>query len=305
MNSPHHLATVLCGVIGFLPALAIAGGVSNGSELVRGKNCGIPEGTELVESSETIFKAPVEVTGKILGSVKTTHNSGVVKFVKCKFINPGFVSAANGEGASPGSAFYTVQRAGQGSVELEDCEVYGGKSVAITGVDKVTRTYVAEGNDLLRAPAGDSYYTEVLAEKVLMSNPEAHSDVMQVTFGKDRSADNPAVATIHVVRCKFDPRNRIGADGKALDPVNGAIQLGSFGPHTGVTGEITDCFFDGGAFTLAGGGRGDAGTPIVLRGNKFGRNCKYGAMNPNWRNDHDIDESNVWADNSTPAKGKP
>lgn len=292
--------------LALLPRLAWADGpVAHGSELVRGKNCGIPEGTALTESSETVFKQPEVVTGKILGSVRTTHSDGVVKFVKCKFINPGFVSAAEGDKATPGTAYYTVQRGGKGSVELEDCEVYGGKSVAIMGVDKVTRTYVAEGNDLLRAPEGESFYTEVLAEKVLMSSPESHSDVMQVTFGKDRTPDNPAVGTIHVVRCKFDPRNRIGADGKSIDPVNGAIQLGSFGPNTGVAGEITNCFFDGGAFTLSGGGRGEAGTPIVLRGNKFGRNCKYGPINPNWRKEHDLDDSNVWADTNTPAQGKP
>ncbi len=77
VNSPHNLAAV-CGVVFLLPGLALAG-ISNGSELVKGKNCGIPDGTELVESSETIFKSPEVVTGKVFGSVKTTHDSGVVK----------------------------------------------------------------------------------------------------------------------------------------------------------------------------------------------------------------------------------
>lgn len=279
--------------------------VRHGSELVRGVNCGLPEGTKLEPDDVAVFARPEVVTGKLLGAVKTKHDEGVVKFVKCKFVNPGFVSAEAGEAATPGTAYFTVQRAGRGSVELEDCEVYGGRSVAIMGVDRVTRTYVAEGNDLLRAPEGESFYTEVLAEKVLMASPESHSDVMQVTFGKDRTAENPAVAVIHVLRCRFDPRNLLDADGKSLQPVNGAIQLGSFGPHTGVSGEIRDCAFDGGAFTLSGGGRGDAGQPIVLRGNTFGRNSRYGAMNPNWRKDHDVDDSNVWADTKTPAQGKP
>ncbi|MFZ4682734.1 MAG: hypothetical protein ACOYMS_09545, partial [Terrimicrobiaceae bacterium] len=283
-----------------LSLLSARAEVKQGSELVRGENCGIPAGTKLEESADTVFKHAEVITDKILGSVKTTHTEGVVKFVRCKFVNPGFVPLSEGEKASPGSAFYTVQRAGPGSVELEDCEVYGGKSVAIVNVDKVTRTYVAEGNDLLRAPEGESFYTEVLGEKLLMSSPESHSDIMQVTFGKDRLPENPAVATIHVIRCKFDARGRIGDDGKSADPVNGAIQLGSFGPNTGVKGEITDCFFDGGAFTLSGGSRGEAGQSIVLRGNKFGRNSKYGATNPNWRKDHDVDDSNVWADTGEP-----
>ncbi len=93
-------------------------------------------------------------------------------------------------------------------------------------------------------------------------------------------------------------------DGKSADPVNGAIQLDSFGPNTGVKGEITDCFFDGGAFTLSGGTRGEAGEPIFLRGNKFGRTSNCGATNPNGRKDHDVDDSNVWADTGEPAKGK-
>lgn len=288
-----------------LSLLSARAEIKHGSELVRGQNCGIPEGTKLEKSTDTVFKHAEVITDKILGSVKTTHAEGVVKFVRCKFVNPGFIPLAEGEKASPGSAFYTVQRAGPGSVELEDCEIYGGKSVAIANVDKITRTYVAEGNDLLRSPEGESVYTEVLGEKLIMSSPESHSDIMQVTFGKDRTPDNPAVATIRVIRCKFDARGRIGDDGKSRDPVNGAIQLGSFGPNTGVKGEITDCFFEGGAFTLSGGGRGEAGQAIVLRGNKFRRNCKYGPMNPNWRTDHDVDDSNVWADTGEPAKGKP
>lgn len=303
MNPPRLFAALVLCPLFFSPAALAA--VSHGSELVCGKNCGIPEGTELKESPETVFKQPEVITGKILGSVKTTHNEGVVKFVKCRFVNPGFVPLTEGDKASPGSAYYTVQRAGQGSVELEDCEVYGGKSVAVMGVDKVTRTYVAGGNDLLRAPEGESYYTEVLGEELIMDSPASHSDIMQVTFGKDRTPENPAVATIHVVRCKFDARGRIGENGKSLDGVNGAIQSGSFGPNTGVAGVITDCFFEGGAFTLAGGGQGDAGKPVVLRGNKFGRLSAYGALNPNWRKNHDVDASNVWADTGAPAEGKP
>lgn len=303
MNPPRLFAALVLSTVFFSPAALAA--VSHGSELVRGKNCGIPEGTELKESPETVFKQPEVITGKILGSVKTTHNEGVVKFVKCRFVNPGFVPLTEGDKASPGTAYYTVQRAGQGSVELEDCEVYGGKSVAVMGVDKVTRTYVAGGNDLLRAPEGESVYTEVLGEELIMDSPASHSDIMQVTFGKDRTPENPAVATIRVVRCKFDARGRIGENGKSLDGVNGAIQSGSFGPNTGVAGVITDCFFEGGAFTLAGGGQGDAGKPVVLRGNKFGRLSLYGALNPNWRKNHDVDASNVWADTGAPAEGKP
>lgn len=303
MTSPRLFALSVFSALLFGPPTFA--GVLHGSGLERGKNCGLPAGTELVESAETVFQQPEVITGKVLGSVRTTHNEGVVKFVKCKFVNPGFVPLSEGDKASPGTAYYTVHRAGRGSVELEDCEVYGGKSVAIMGVDKVTRTYVAGGNDLLRAPEGESFYTEVLGEELIMASPESHSDIMQVTFGKDRTPENPAVATIHVVRCKFDARGRIGENGKSLDGVNGAIQSGSFGPNTGVAGVITDCFFEGGAFTLAGGGQGDAGKPVVLRGNKFGRLSAYGALNPNWRKNHDVDDSNVWADTGAPAEGKP
>lgn len=285
--------------------LNAAAEVKHGAELVRGINCGLPEGTSLETSSETTFGSADVITGKSFGAVKTTHKSGVVKFVRCKFTNPGFVSLDAGEGMTPGTESYTVQRFGEGTVELEDCEVYGGKSVAILNVDKLTRTYVAGGNDLIRAPAGESFYTEVLGEKLQMASPESHSDVLQVTFGKNQTKDHPLLGTVHIVRCKFDARGRTGEDGKSLDPVNGAIQLGSFGPNTGVTGVITDCFFDGGPFTLSGGGKGDIGDPVVLRGNKFGRNCKYGPMHPGWRTNHDVDDSNVWADTGTSAQGKP
>jgi len=305
MNTPRSLAGAFSVFLALVASGWAAEAVKHGSELVRGKNCGIPDGTTLEESSETVFKQPDVITGKIFGSVKTTHEDGVVKFVKCKFINPDFVPLSEGDKASPGTAFYTVNRAGKGSVELEDCEVYGGKSVAVLNVDKMTRTYVAEGNDLIRSPEGESVCTEVLAERLIMASPESHSDILQVTFGKDRTSEDPAVADIRLIRCKFDARGRVGDDGKSLDGVNGAIQLGSFGPNTGVKGEITDCFFEGGAFTLAGGGRGEAGQAIVLRGNKFGRLSKYGAMNPSWRKDHDVDDSNVWADTGSPAEGKP
>jgi len=288
-----------------LAAASVQAQVNHGSELKRGENCGIPEGTNLQPSSETVIKSPEVITGKIFGALKTTHSDGVVKFVNCRFVNPGYVPLTEGDLASPGTVSYTVQRAGTGSVELENCEVFGGKSVAILGVDKVTRTYVAGGNDLIRVPKGESIYTEVLGEQLIMSSPASHSDILQVTFGKDQTADDPAVADIHLIRCKFDARGRVDGEGKSLDGVNGAIQLGSFGPNTGVKGEITNCFFEGGAFTLAGGDRGDAGKPIVLRGNQFGRLGKYGAMNPNWRKNHDVDESNVWADTGAPARGKP
>lgn len=279
--------------------------VKHGEELVRGVNCGLPEGAETEPSSDTIFSSATVVTGKSFGAVKTTHQEGVVKFVRCKFTNPGFVSLDQAEGATPGTESYTVNRSGKGSVELEDCEIYGGKSVAVLNVDKMTRTYVAGGNDLIRVPSGESHYIEVLGEKVQMASAESHSDVMQVTFGKGQGPDTPLLAQMRVIRCKFDSRGRIGEDGKSADPVNGAIQLGSFGPHTGVEGEITDCFFDGGPFTLSGGGKGELGKPVVLRGNKFGRNCKFGPMHPGWRANHDVDDTNVWSDNGNSAQGKP
>lgn len=306
MRAPRR-SPLLCGALFLASALSApaADGVSHGSELARGKNCGLPEGTELTPSSDTVFPQPAVITGRLLGAVRTTHTDGVVKFVKCKFVNPGYVPLSEGDKATPGTAYFTVQRAGKGSVELEDCEVYGGKSVSVMGVDKITRTYVAEGNDLFRAPEGDSYYTEVFGDRLIMASPESHSDVLQVTFGKDRTAENPAIAVIHLDRCKFDARGRTGDDGRSLDGVNGAIQFGSFGPHTGVAGEITNCAFEGGAFTLAGGGAGEVGRPVVLRGNTFGRLSKYGALNPNWRKNHDVDDSNVWADTRTPAVGKP
>ena len=294
------LTALLALVVSSAPAQT-----NNAKDLKRGINCGIPEGTKLTPSSETVIKSPCVITGKTLGAVKTTHADGVVKFVKCKFVNPGYVPLSEGDKASPGTAFYAVQRAGKGSVELEDCEVYGGKSVAVLGVDKMTRTYVAGGNDLLRPPEGESVYTEVLGEQLIMDSPASHSDVLQVTFGKDRTPENPAVADIHLIRCKFDARGRTDKDGKSLDAVNGAIQFGSFGPNTGVKGEITNCFFDGGALTLAGGGQGDAGKPVVLRGNQFGRLAKYGALNPNYRKNHDVDDSNVWADTGAPLDKKP
>ncbi|MBN8708639.1 MAG: hypothetical protein J0I10_04620 [Verrucomicrobia bacterium] len=278
--------------------------VKHGGDLVRGVNCGLPADAVLEKATETVFKEPVVVTGKLLGPVRTTHSEGVVKFVKCRFVNTGYVPLSEGDKATPGTAHFTVQRVGKGSVELEDCEVLGGKSVSIMGVDKITRTYVTGGNDLFRPPEGESYYTEVLGEGLIMDSPASHSDILQVTFGKDRTPDNPAVATIHLLRCKFDARSRTGADGRSLDAVNGAIQLGSFGPNTGVTGEITGCYFDGGAFSLAGGDHGDAGKPVVLRGNKFGRLSKYGPINPRWRENQDIDDSNVWADTGEPLKAR-
>jgi len=278
--------------------------VTHGSELVKGKNCGIPEGTQLEASGETTFKEPAVIENKILGSVTTTHSDGVVKFVRCKFVNPGFVSMSEGEKATPGTAYYTVQRKGTGSVELEDCEVYGGTSVAVLNVDKMLRTYIAEGNDLIRVPKGESFYTEVLAEKLLMNSPQSHSDVLQATFN-EAPADNPSVADIHLLRCRFDARGRTDEDGNSLDPVNGAIQFGGFKANSGAKGVITDCAFEGGSFTLQIGAPKPPSEPLVLRGNTFGRKCKYGPARPGLWEGHDMDESNVWADTRQPAKGKP
>lgn len=272
--------------------------VKHGSELKRGVNCGIPEGTVLKEDSTAEFSKAEVITERSFGAVKTTHSEGVVKFVRCKFTNPGYVAPGGTESPTPGTVPYTVNRAGTGSVELEDCEVYGGKMVAVRKVDKLTRTYVSGGNDLLRAPEGDSFYTEVMAEMLLLSSPQSHSDVMQVTFTKD-PAGKPLVAHIHVVRCLFNATVPEGTKN-----ANGAIQLGAFQDQNGVMGEITDCFFDSGAFSLSGGAMGELGKPIVLRGNQFGRNAKFGPFNPNWKKTHDIDDSNVWADTGKPASSK-
>jgi hypothetical protein len=302
MSIPTRLLAVL-----FLlaPITTVRADVKHGEELVRGVNCGLPKDAVLHPSSESLFKSPAVIENKSFGAVKTTHASGVVRFVRCKFTNSGFVSAASDPAvANPGTDLYTVQRAGAGSVELEDCEVYGGKSVAINGVDKITRTYVTEGNDLLRAAPGESVWTEVLGDKILMASAESHSDVMQVTFGKQQTTETPQLARITVLRCRFDPRNNIGADGKAGQSGNAAIQLGSFGPHTGVEGRITDCYFDGGAYTLGGGGKGDLGGPVVVRGCKFGRNAVYGPVHPGWRTNHDVDGSNVMADTGEPLPAK-
>ncbi len=303
MKFSHALVVTFCGLA--CSTQHVMAEVAHGSELVRGVNCGIPEGTKLEPSSITTFSTPDEITGQTFGAVKTTHKDGVVKFVRCKFVNPGFEPMTAEAAGAVGSERYTVHRFGEGSVELEDCEIYGGSSVAVLNVDKMTRCYVAGGNDLIRVPSGDSFYTEVLGEKVQMAGPSSHSDVMQVTFGKQQTEDSPLVANIKVLRCKFDCRGRIGDDGKSIDPVNGAIQFGGFGPHTGVMGEITNCYLDGGPFTLSGGGGGDLGKPVVLRGNQFGRNSKYGPMNPSWRESQDVDDTNVWADTGAVAKGRP
>lgn len=281
--------------------LAAAGSpaeVKHGSELKRGVNCGLPEGTVLQEDSTAQFTKAEVITGKSFGAVTLSHNEGVVKFVRCKFTNPGYVAPGGTESPSPGTVPYTVNRAGTGSVELEDCEVFGGKMVAIRKVDKLTRTYVSGGNDLLRAPEGDSFYTEIMAEMLLKSSPESHSDVLQITFTKDPSG-KPLVAQIHVVRCLFNATVPAGTKN-----ANGAIQSGAFQEQNGVLGEITNCFFDGGAFSLSGGAAGELGKPIVLRGNQFGRNAKFGPFNPNWKKNHDLDDSNVWADTGKPAASK-
>lgn len=285
--------------------LAAKAEVKHGSELVRGENCGIPKGTVLTKSTEKIISEPIVISDAILGAVKTTHSDGVVKFVRCKFINPGYVPLSEGDTATPGSERYTVHRAGTGEVELEDCEIYGGSSVAILNVNKMTRCYVAGGNDLIRPPSGDSIFTEVRAEQLQMASPESHSDIFQVTFGKAQTEATPLVANIQVIRCYFDARGRIGEDGKSLDSVNGCLQFGGFGPHTGVQGAVTDSFFEGGAFTMSGGGAGDLGAPVKFSGNTFGRNCKYGSFHPGYRTNHTVDETNVWADTGAEAKGKP
>ncbi|MDX2081884.1 MAG: hypothetical protein SFU53_13960 [Terrimicrobiaceae bacterium] len=282
-------------------AVSVLADVRHGEELQRGVNCGLPEGAELEPSAQRVFAQPEEIVGKLLSSVRTTHEQGTVRFIRCKFVNPGFVPMGGADPATPGTEPYTVHRAGSGSVELIDCEVHGGRSVAVVGVDRMTRTYIAGGNDLIRVPAGVSTYIEVLGERLQMASPESHSDVLQIHFGKDRTEETSQVASLTLLRCRFDSRGRLDAEGKSLDLVNAAIQLGSFGPHTGAEGTITDCYFDGGPFTLNGGNPGPAGGAFVLRGNRFGPHFQYGAISPGWRSAHDIDDTNVFADSDLPA----
>lgn len=288
-----HLPALLFLLMLFAHPLP-ASGVKHGSELKRGINCGLPEGTTLQEDKTSEFSKPEVITGKTLGAVKTTHSEGVVKFVRCRFTCPGYVPPGGTQPPSPGTERFTVDRAGTGSVELEDCEVFGGQTVAVRKVDRMTRTYITGGNDLIRAPEGESQYTEVLAELLLLSSPDSHSDVMQVTF-TDAPADKPLLAHIHLERCHFNASVPEGTKNG-----NGAIQIGFKGAHNGVMGTITDCHFDGGAFSLAGGGIGPLGKPLVLRGNTFGRGAKFGPVNPNWRRNNDIDPSNIWADTREP-----
>jgi hypothetical protein len=292
-----HLPALLFLLMFFAHPL-LASEVKHGSELKRGVNCGLPEGTTLKEDTTSEFSKPEVITGKTLGAVKTTHSEGVVKFVRCRFTCPGYVPPGGTQPPSPGTERFTVDRAGTGSVELEDCEVYGGQNVAVRKVDRMTRTYITGGNDLIRAPEGESHYTEVLAEMLLLSSPESHSDVMQVTF-TDAPADKPLVAAINLTRCQFNASVPEGTKN-----ANGAIQIGFKGSNNGVTGEITDCKFDSGAFSLAGGDIGPLGKPLVLRGNQFGRNAKFGPINPNWHKNNNIDQTNVWADTGDPVPAR-
>jgi len=175
-----------------------------------------------------------------------------------------------------GSGSSSVSGVATGGVQMYRCKILRGiNSVFLNGPSTVEECYFTG----LYHPEG------------------AHSDCFQVT--------NNGGTYTKITRCKFLAFDTDGADGYDISAqANSSIQVGSLsGPVLNL--DVTDCYFDGGNYTCSHNNtkNGTYGDPTgIWRGNKFGRNYRYGPLN-RIAEYFDLDNSNVYADTGLPVTG--
>lgn len=276
--------------------------ITHGSHL-NDQNVGLPAGTsgmsahsgQLYISPKTLkdlAKLPyirvdgtrVVVTGAYLPNGLVVDTLRDVLLVDC-FIKP--------SGVWPWGSNYAATTKNDGKFRMENCEVEGGKSIAIYGEFELYRVEAYHGSDLFRPQSGSSM-VECWGHDIWRAGEGAHSDILQFTNNSDTIIDFTAL------RCKFEAMGWDPHTDNARDMHNAAIQTGSFNGGGGVNGSIRDCFFDGGNYTVNAGGI--ATVNVNYSGNKFGRNFKYGPVQATGGS-VSFDNTNVWADTGLPVRG--
>lgn len=252
------------------------------------KKAGIPPGTVLTAATSNIITTPGVITGKSFVGQVEVRVSGVT-FQRCRFQASGW-AARQACGSSQYLVF--IDTAVQLSdVNLIDCELYGAASVSCHGPYYVERCYFADGNDQFRVRTTSFGMTlkECVFDGVVRLNADSHPDSVQFT----NNGSGSLLATID--RCWIDCHNR-----DTTELGNAAIQLGGFGTGGGPDGTVTDCYFNGGNYTVNAQKVPASGHLITFRRNRFGRIFRYGPLNGTSSPCFDFDDSNVWADTLQP-----
>ncbi len=211
-------------------------------------------------------------------------------------------------------AIYAIRLAAGLTVppRFEDCTISStGASATVTfGTLHFARCALGNpgGNDIWKPRGPFSAVDSIFGG--LQRIEGGHHDVLQL--------DTSLSENFELVRCNIDAyvpaagetrvdgvwRTSAGAVALGGDPMNAAIQVGSTWAAGGGlrNGRITNCYFNGGNYTIHG--NVDTATVqglVTLRGNRFGRNFRYGALRSTAVIGWDIDASNVYADTRTPV----
>ncbi len=180
--------------------------------------------------------------------------------------------------------------------EAIDCEFSGGTSITVYAQGRFVRCLAYEGNDCTRPRGSKFEWIESVAWWVSRNAPDSHSDAMQFTNG--------AAGVINQIDAQRSVMVAWNPD--LNDRHNSAVQTGSWQGHndtSGVTGQIVDCFVDGGHVCVnAGGGSSWPMVTVQYRRNRWGLEMDSSASNSTggnvvWEN------TNVWHKSGTTAYG--
>jgi hypothetical protein len=172
---------------------------------------------------------------------------------------------------------------------IEDVEVdnLGGTGIGVFfsgGGGTVRRANIHSAEDGIRVE-GDNVLVERSYVHHLQRQESGHHDTFQIRRGDNVTLRNN----------NFQPFND-----RTDDPMNAAIQIGSLlGTNTISNFRVENNLFNGGNFTINGGGRGEV-ADAVYSGNRFGRDFRYAVsgniQNSTWTS------TNVWHDTGLPVK---
>lgn len=186
------------------------------------------------------------------------------------------------------SGIYAVDNTNHGNLQLQNCTIIGGTTATIWSANvTLTDCEVTGGVDLLR-PASNCTFTRVWAHDPQRQGAGAHSDAFQLT------TNGASLTNITLSFCKLDAYGFDNYSNK-MDWHNSAIQMGSFSGGSVTNFNITDCYFNGGNFTVNAGGLANVGG--YYRRNQFGLDSNYGPLQAITY--VDFDSSNVWAVSGT------
>jgi hypothetical protein len=248
----------------------------------RAVRAGIPPGATLTPSGSLTISAPGIYTDlDISGNLVIAAND--VKLLRVRVCT---------------GSFNALRCNGYTGFEAVDCEFSGGRASTVNAQGRFVRCLAFDGDDLLR-PTGDQFeWVESVAWWPLRDSPSSHSDALQFTTN---GGIITGVAIERSLLSSWKP--------ETTDYMNAAIQTGDFKNRDGTIiggahGSVTDCFFDGGNYTVnAGGAANRPEVRMTYTGNRWGLKARYGpaqAVNTNvvW------DNTNVFHQTGTTTYGR-